>query len=346
MKPIFPFFVFLCLALSAKAQQPVASTCTAPDSILNLYQDDADRLALRQTFLVQSPDTSDIHISAALSDTFRNALIAVYNAHSIPARDTVVEIITSFIDTEVVKGIHSAPYSPSLKHLYMQVNPQLPWFQQIQQQNFPTGNDTIDSLMSNYALSFTAEHYGINAYFIHIVADSNYNMMAIANFLKQLEDVSPSDLSSLDMAGDYPLQIEGEITPNYVDLVYTYKWGDCPAGCIWSRSWEFKVYHDCSVEFVGSNGTPLGFPPSDGIATPRGSHSLIVYPNPFADYIVVKNVSGNFSYEVYNTIGQKCASGNTSNSRIADLDKLAAGTYWLHIKNKDLSQWLKLQKQE
>lgn len=235
---------------------------------------------------------------------------------------------------------------PSMRHLYMEVNPQLPWIQQILQQNFPTGNDTIDSLISNYALSFEFEQYTGNIYLAYINADSNYNMIAIANLVKNLPDVYHPTSGSIDTGGDYPLQIEGGITPNYVDLVYTYKWGDCPAGCIWSRSWEFKVYDDCSVEFVGSYGTPLGFPPSDGIATPQDGQSLIVYPNPFADYIEISGLSGNFTYEVYNTIGQKCAGGNTSNSRISGLHKLAAGSYWLHIQNKDFSQWLKLQKQK
>lgn len=346
MKQLLTFFVLLLLTLGARAQQPVASSCDAPDSILNLYNDDANRLALQQTFFVQSPDTNNIRISTALSDTFLKALIAVYNASIIPARDTVVELITSFTDSGEFKGIHSDPYSPSLRHLYMQVNPQLPWIQQVQQQNFPTGNDTIDSLISNYALLFTFEQYATNYYFAIINADSNYNMIAIANLVKYLPGVYQPTPGSISVGGDYPLQIEGEITPNYVDLVYTYKWGDCPSGCIWSRSWEFKVYYDCSVEFVRSYGMPLGFPPSDGIATPQDGQSLIVYPNPFADYIEIHGLSGNISYEVYNTIGQKCGEGKTSNSRITDLDKLAAGTYWLHIKNRDLSQWLKLQKQD
>ncbi|HET8574195.1 MAG TPA: T9SS type A sorting domain-containing protein [Edaphocola sp.] len=346
MKQFLTFSVLLFLALGLRAQQPAASSCSAPDSILNRYQNDADRLALRQIFLVHSPDTANIRISPALSDTFLNAFIAVYNATTIPARDTVVELITSFTDTGILTGIHSNPNIPSLRHLYMVVNPQLPWIQQLLQQNFPSGNDTIDSLISNYSISFEFEQYTTNTYLADINADSNYNMIAMANLVKDLPDVYQATSGSVETEGDYPVDIEGHITPNYVDLVYTYSWGDCPAGCIWSRSWEFKVYYDCSVEFSSSFGTPLGFPPSEGIATPRDGHSLIIYPNPFSDYIEIRGLSGNFAYEIYNTIGQKCVSGSAANSRINGLHSLAAGSYCLHIQNKDFSQWLKLQKQE
>ncbi len=42
-----------------------------------------------------------------------------------------------------------------------------------------------------------------------------------------------------------------------VTLTYHVGWGDCPAGCIFDRSWTFLIKPDCSVEFVGVAGDPL-----------------------------------------------------------------------------------------
>jgi len=72
--------------------QIVQSICTAPDSITEKYIDDADRLALRKTFRIGSSYRDSVTFSKSFSNVSQNALIAVYNAYSLPARDSVIRI--------------------------------------------------------------------------------------------------------------------------------------------------------------------------------------------------------------------------------------------------------------
>ncbi len=64
--------------------------CIAPDSIIEKYKDDADRLALRKISGLHLPYEDSIEIPKIFSDSFLNELIAVYNAVGIPERDTVM----------------------------------------------------------------------------------------------------------------------------------------------------------------------------------------------------------------------------------------------------------------
>ena len=82
---------FLCISNIAKSQT-VPSSCTAADSIVKLYNDDADRLAMRHTFNFNLPYKDSITINKPLHKTYINALLAVFNAINLPARDTVVQL--------------------------------------------------------------------------------------------------------------------------------------------------------------------------------------------------------------------------------------------------------------
>ncbi|MBK9593343.1 MAG: hypothetical protein IPO32_18210 [Crocinitomicaceae bacterium] len=75
------------------------------------------------------PDT--IHIPQTHVDTILNALIAVYNATSLPARDTVVTIY----------GITAQNY-PTVDGIYVQVDTTAAWSDSLDNGIIPTGNFT------------------------------------------------------------------------------------------------------------------------------------------------------------------------------------------------------------
>lgn len=89
--------------------QIVPSSCSAPDSILSKYNDDADRLALRKIYRNNLTYKDSINIPQEHSDTVLNALIAVYNATTLPARDTVVNMFDIHSFPEIImNGIEVA----------------------------------------------------------------------------------------------------------------------------------------------------------------------------------------------------------------------------------------------
>ena len=116
--------------------------CIAPDSIIAKYQDDADRLALRKIYRLNSPYVDSVEIPQIVSDTFLNALIAVYNATHIPERDTVVSIL----------DIHTW-YIPPMRQVGVAADSSLFWMQQLSEGIIPTGYQALDSIIVKYDLS-------------------------------------------------------------------------------------------------------------------------------------------------------------------------------------------------
>src|SRR5688572_22200924 len=134
MKFIFLTLIIVVISVNHGFNQV---TCIAPDSIIALYQDDADRLALRKIHRLNLPDVDSVEISQIISDTFLNALLAVYNAVEIPERDTVVSLL----------DIHTFP-QPLMRTVWVAADSSLFWMNQLQNGIIPTGYAALDSIIA------------------------------------------------------------------------------------------------------------------------------------------------------------------------------------------------------
>ena len=163
MKNLFLFLGFVFL-LQAAAAQTVPSDCTASGNIETIYADDADRLALRHVLTNFLPEKDSVEIPEALSDSVLRALIAVYNATPLAARDTVVSML----------DIHTFPL-PVMTRFYIAADSSLPWMQALENNIFPTGNTTIDNMLTNFNLAVTS-YYQLSTYDMVIFqSGDNYN---------------------------------------------------------------------------------------------------------------------------------------------------------------------------
>lgn len=226
--------------------QIVNSSCSAPGNIMALYIDDADRLALKRIYQQNLTYTNSITIPQTIADTVLKALIAVYNATALPARNAVVSNYS----------IHTFPY-PIMKALNVVADSTLPWMNQLKLGNIPIGNSQIDNLLSNYNLTIQNynNYYGIMLnHVVTFKSLSNYNMVPLTNLFNNIPSVAFSE--TVNVIGDGNT-ISASIYPNFVQLIYSIGWGDCLAGCIYRHYWEFLVYYDCSVEFVGEFGSSI-----------------------------------------------------------------------------------------
>lgn len=224
--------------------QTVSSSCSASNSLTALYIDDADRLALRKIYAQNLTYKDSIIIPQTHADTVLKALIAVHNATTLPARDTVVSLL----------NIHTFP-NPILNTLYVVASPTLSWMQQLNQGNIPTGNTQIDGLISTYSLII--QNYSAmfaNQHVVTFKSNNNYNLQPLTDLFENISGVDYSEPDGVVGDGN---DIAATIYADHVKLMYFLKWGDCPAGCTALRYWVFNVYYDCSVEYVGSYGTPL-----------------------------------------------------------------------------------------
>ena len=295
--------------------------CPAQDSIIAMYKDDADRLALRKTDRLNLPQEDSVEILQIMSDTFLNALLAVFNAIDIPERDTVISIL----------DIHTRPI-PLMRTVLVTADSSLTWMQQLQNGILPTGYQPLDSIIAKYELSIEEYDDNYNWFYWHAVtfkAPRNYNIPALANAFETLPDVYFSEPTHI--IGDGPdinddlFFIIGEDFG--INLYYSYKWGDCLAGCTGSRTWWFKVYPDCGVEFVNVFGSPLPFTATSD----EEMHQIILRPNPFHNEMLIEGNSDIFEYSITDLNGNIISRGNSYENKISNLEILHPGFYIVAI---------------
>ena len=299
--------------------QIVSSSCDAPDSIKALYQDDADRLALEKILAYHLPYEDSILIPVIYSDSFLNPLLAVYNATSIPERDTVVTVFK----------IHEFP-DYALNTISIAADSTLPWMQTLRQGIQPSGNMELDSMLNQYGLAWYDYETYYNWFEWHVVyfkSESNYNMKAMQDALEVISEVSFADLAIYHGDGDHIFMQREEFPFPATLVTYFLGWGDCLAGCTDGRSWVFRVYDDCSVEFVGAYGSHVPFTATSEVSPARA----YILPNPFTDFIQIAGLNENVIYSISDVLGIQSKSGISDGGKIDDLDNLFPGMYYLTI---------------
>ena len=155
--------------------------CPAPDSVIAAYKEDADRLALRKIFRLNLPYEDSVEIPQIISDSFLNAMLAVYNAVELPERDTVVSML----------DIHTVP-TTFIDRVLVAADSNLYWMQLLKQNIIPTGYAPLDSLILKYDLSVEDYETWSNWFLWHAVtlkSTRNLNIKALADAFEQLDDV-------------------------------------------------------------------------------------------------------------------------------------------------------------
>lgn len=317
MKKLFFIFSF---AFSFVCQsQTVPSSCVAHDSIYKKYKTDADKLNYRRIFKTNSSFKDSIGFSRTITNTYLKALVAVYNATALPAVDTIVNIY----------NIHA--YNPIVNQLLIQADSNLLWMKSIRNNIIPTGNSTVDSLMTKYYLQkqWYSTWVTANAT-LTFKTDSNCNISALAKKFKTISGVTAAD-SSFYMADNSDIQ--DSITVNYTWLVFSYGWGDCPNGCMYKRYWGFRIYNNCSVEYGGSYGTALTVGIKEILNSFEKSNA---YPNPFKDQLTIRLPVSNskndkVTVKITNILGQEILKEDFSNkeSFVLNTNTFSSGIYIL-----------------
>jgi len=310
--------------------QKVPSSCIPADGVKALYSRDAYQIALNYIFAKNLDHKYEAVIHKSTVDTFLNALIAVHNATSLKARDTVISYL----------NVHTSP-RPDMQRLKVGANRSLDWMIKLRDNIIPTGDYQVDQLLSTYQLKPEFYFpYGATHAYIYLISDSNYNIEAIANSFALLSGVT--DAHPRKWVGDGS-NIVGATAKDVVFLTYSYGCGDCESGCLVRRNYDFKVYlTDCSVEYVGSQGDVLTCDPLS--INEEFIPKTIIAPSPFKDKIDI-NITGSFNYNLANSLGQTMAFGVSQNSSIGGLQNLPPGIYFLYITLGNTTTYHKLIKE-
>lgn len=325
-------FCGVCLFLTSKAQT-VPSSCTASTTVTERYNTDAQRLALRRVYADSSSYTDSVFVPSQWSDTSLRALIAVYNALTLPARDSVVTYY----------NLHTW-IKPPMRIFTVQADKTLSWMQELKNGNINTGNSAVDSLISEFGLQIDYYYASMLLPFheVSFETDTNYNIPIVANRFLGIPGV-------IDV---YPQTIYGNgsdivdsVTSNFIQLKYELRWEDCPSFCIYRHTWEFRVYNDCSVEYLGSSGDSITVPPiTTAIGEVNSDWQVNIYPNPVTDQLNVElnqlEVEQLSIYNIHGKLIKEVVRYNRIN--VSDLN---SGIYIVEIEAGGRTQrlrWLKM----
>ena len=322
---IFTAVLFGHLGIS----QTVPSSCSAPTNIVSSYYEDAQKLTMRKFLAENSTYLDSIHIPTSHSDTILNALIAVYNATGLPARDTVVSIY----------GIHTLEY-PTTKLFSIQADTSLAWMDSLNNGVIPTGNNYIDSLISAHYLSLTGYYEFGNIYDYHSASfesDSSYNLLALGDVFMQEPMVYSAGPNAFVLDGG---DITDTIHSDHVELTYSIGWGDCMSGCICKRYWVFRVYFDCSVEYVESYGCIITYMNSESEIL----EEIELYPNPIKNQFSLTYISEPVQLEIFNQTGQLILFENSYSGEQLNLENSLPGIYYVRISSGQNSKSMRLVK--
>lgn len=203
-----------------------------PDSVRQWYREDAAQLAMR--FLqTQDPETDVVELPEERVQFFYDALVHVYNAQGIAARDEIVEI-------------HTFPRH-NTHEVLLAVDTTVAWTQAWRAGDRLTGQPEVDALIEEYDLSVEYNAWSFQ-HMVLVRSETPINTVALNRRFERIEGVTYAEQNGYGGDGD---DIEATVEGDAVVLTYSRGWGDCPAGCIHRAYWAFRVAADGTVRFVG-----------------------------------------------------------------------------------------------
>jgi len=217
-----------------------------------------------------------------------------------------------------------------------------------------TGITALDALLAKYGFTVTGfyhPHYGNNHDHAATLSTSqSLNEYILCDSLESFPGIFYAYQNSLGGQGSYP-SIEFSDTNDV--KYYSFKFGWGMAG---SHYWKYKVYPDCSIEFLGNGpnwwNDSLPEPVNCNILdVPHSSVSIkefTVYPNPSTGPFIIlqQETNSHNTLTILNLKGQEILQLTIKQpSTQIDVSTLPRGVYFIKIHGDQTIQVIKLLKQ-
>lgn len=328
MKRILLLTALLAIINSGYAQIP--SNCNVPANLQTNYDWDVKHLALKSIFTnITSTYRDSIIVPQSVQQPIWEGLAAIYNLTTIPERDSVFNNYC----------IHQQPSEYLFNSIYIGVDTSYSWTDNWQNMlTTTTGYTALDNLLSTYGFSIT--HFStFGSCYATLTTNQNINVIPLCDSIETFAGVNYSERKPHYGDGN---QIA--YTESYFYRLYNFTigFGDCPSGCTSTHTFRFKVYNDCSVEYLGilDNITPGDLIPLPvncylGSNIIEENNNFNIYPNPAEDFINVEtNNLVETNYSIVNLYGQTVKSGVLKDETIISIKNLSAGMYLVRFYNK------------
>ena len=207
--------------------------------VMNNFTDDAKQIYFDEIF----HDSTHVNYNNPILDS--NEIIkilkliqTVYNSDA-PERDTVFELYQ----------IHGF-YCYSFHSISLKVQTELPEIQNLANGIIPTGETELDNLLATYDFDSVKTFYGYPGFpWLTIYTKVEYYMIPIEKSFNDLPSVVIAEFNKGCVGDGNTITIER--TNSSATVTFSIGQGDCPAGCIYHKYWEFRV-EGATATFVRS----------------------------------------------------------------------------------------------
>lgn len=205
--------------------------------IIDNYTLDAKNLYFDRVLKDQShPNRGSFEINPDSITSILKDIQAVY-CLDIPERDTVFDL----------NSIHGY-YCASFNSLGLRVDPSLPHINKLANGEFPTGDANLDQFLLDFDLDSVRLAYSFPQFpWLTVFSKVDGNNLVHMDALQNVTGIEVTELYS-GCVGDGN-NITHHPAADSNTLVFSIGSGDCPAGCIYHRYWEFEI-KDGKAEFI------------------------------------------------------------------------------------------------
>jgi len=322
MKNFLFYLVLLAVVQNVNGQIP--SSCIQQPVLQNYYDRDVKHLALKRIFDLGTPAMDSIIIPQSYQDTIWQGLAAIFNLTAFPARDSVFDIYC----------IHQYASDYIFYEITVTLEPTCAWYQQWQNLITATGVPALDTLLSTYGFTVTDFWPIINA--AVLTTTQTINVKPLCDSIATFEGVVYSEPDPMSGDGD-KINYTKAGSIRYLDFSVGY--GDCMAGCDGSRTYQYQVNEDCSVQYLGSYLDPAEgytFPPpvncyiTLGTEDEKKNTGFRIFPNPADNVLNIEtDLLSLINFSVLNSHGQVMKTGLLQGKATISTGDLPPGLYVL-----------------
>jgi hypothetical protein len=325
----------LATGINISHGQPIPASCDPLPALEAFYTWDVRNLTLRRMWELNSPDTALVSIPLQWQDTVMGGLAAVSNAFVLPERDSVFNLYC--VHDLASSGIFIT------KEIMVFVDTSYSWTDAWQNLVTLTGDPQIDAIVTKYDLEvidFSNFSFGNMAL---LATDSLWNVYALIDSLEMIAGVEYGEPNQLiGAAGRIIYSKEG----NERYYTFWFQWNDCFDGCDNGHAWKFKVYEDCTVEFLGTEDwgvfgiLPLPEPINCNVLTGTAEDELPVndyalFPNPVENELVITGPIDEFAQvSIYDFTGKMIVQRSFYKTLSIGFSDFRPGIYLLHIREE------------
>ncbi len=207
--------------------------------IANNYSNDAKELYFNEIINnSEHPNYNEPVLDTTEINEILAIIQAVYQSES-PQRDTVFEVF----------NIHTR-YCYSFNSIMLKVETGQPAIKNLAKGRIPTGNAELDNILTAFQFDSVKTSYSYPDFpWLTIYSSGEYNMIPVVKEFNELPSIVLAD-AIIGCVGDgHNISLQrGEVSDK---ITFSIGWGDCPAGCIYHKYWEFIVENK-KAEFVRS----------------------------------------------------------------------------------------------